>query len=107
VERIINKVAELLGQRLDIAVLNRSRGRVEKGTEYERVPCGRVDTMRAPGAANGGIAQCIKGCVVGDRDDDPILLLGDVLEEFFLEKIKIDDGQGTARSFRSEDIAGA
>ena len=40
-----------------------------------------------------------------DGDDELAFLLGNLLEEFLLQKLHIDDGEGSAGLLRSEDVA--
>ena len=54
--------------------------------------------MRSPRAADRRVAMRVVGGVMRYGDDEFAILLGNLLEQFLLQKLDIDDGEGTPRS---------
>ena len=53
----------------------------------------------------GGVAFGVIGGVMGHGDDQLAVLFGKLLEEFLLQKLEVDDGEGGAGLLRGEDVA--
>jgi hypothetical protein len=99
VQRIVDELAKLLGERLHVAVLDDGGRGVEIGAEHEGISGGGIDPVRSPGAAQRGVALGVIGGVMRDGDDQLALLFGKLLEEFLLQKLDVEDGEGTAGLF--------
>ncbi len=98
VQRIVEELRELLRQRLHILVFDNSRRGAEIRTQHKRVSGGGVDAVRSPRAADRRVAKRVVGGVMRYRDDELSVLLGKLLEEFLLQKLEVDDGEGTRPS---------
>ena len=57
VQRIVDELRELLGERLHIGVLDHSGRVMEIRAEHEGVSGGGIDAVRSPGAADGSVAS--------------------------------------------------
>src|SRR5438874_511576 len=70
VERIVDELRELLGERLNVAVFDDCGGAVEIRTEHEGIPSGGVDSVRSPRTAECRITFGVVGGVAGHGDDE-------------------------------------
>ncbi len=104
---VVEKLGQLLGQRLNVLISDDARYPVEVTPEYEGVTGRAIDPVRAGGAADRGVAVHIVSRVMGDGDDQGTVLPGHLTEELFLEIVDVDHGYGSTGSFRSKQIAGA
>ena len=98
VQGIVDELGELLSERLHVAVFDNGGRGVEIRAEHEGVSGGGIDAVRSPGAAHRGVAIGVVGGVVRHGDDQLAFLFGKLLEEFLLQKLEIDDGEGARRS---------
>ena len=105
VQWIVEEFRELLGERLDVAVGDDGGRRAKVGSEYEGVAGRGVDAVRSPGAADGRVSGGVIGGVVRDRDDQFSILMRNLPEEFLLQKLGIDDREGSPALFRGQEIA--
>src|ERR1700744_3689346 len=95
VQRIVDELRELLGERLNIAVCNNTGRVMEIGPEHEGVSCSLVDAVRSPGTAFGCIVICVVGGVARHGDDELAILFRKLLEDLLLQKYNIHDGKGS------------
>ena len=92
-QRIVDELRELLGERLHVAVFDNGGRGMKIRAEHEGVSGGGVDAVRSPGAAHRGVAVGVIGGVMRHGDDQLAVLFGKLLEEFLLQKLDVDDGE--------------
>ena len=92
----VDELRELLGQGLNVSVLNHV-GRVpQEGTEDEGVPRCLIHTVGSPRAAFRCVAAGVGRGVLSKSDDQLPRLPGNLLEDGFLNELNIHHCQGAA-----------
>ncbi len=92
------------GERLHVTIFDKGRCGMEIRAEHEGVSGGGVNAVRSPRAAQGGVTLGVVSDVMRRGDDQLAFLFGKLLEEFLLQKLDVDDGQGAAGLLRGEDV---
>ena len=92
VQRIVDKLGELLREGLHVAVFHYRRRVAKIRTEHEGVSGGGIDAMGSPGAAQRGVAFGVVSGVVRDCDHQLAFLTGNQLEKLPLQKLDVGDG---------------
>ena len=105
VQGIVDELPELLSERLHVTVFDNGGCGMEIRAEHEGVSGGGVDAVRSPGAAHRCVAIGVVSGVMRHGDDELAFLFGKLLEEFLLQKLDVDDGEGAAGLLRGEDVA--
>ncbi len=115
VERVVQRIAEeprqLLGDRLHIRI-RVGRVRIQKGAEHEWLSrsSGRVDAVRAPMAALGGVGVDVVRRVARDGQDEAARrhgLLRQPREHLLLHEAQVDHGEAPARLLRRQHVTHA
>ena len=107
VERVLQKLRELLCDRLDVGIVDHRGRRAEIRREDERIAGLAVHPVRSPGTADGGVAERVVCRIVGHREDQPALLFRDLAEDLALQPDEVHDGEGAAGFRGSEDVTRA